>query len=214
LTERQVKLPPELRLKPVEYMNAKWGCDLPRDDPMNSSFTPALMIVVDRTIEQWLQNNKAPNELREKMWGLRPNCQNRRVFSALQPGAGTTAKPVVVIVPHYRARPLDGVWATAPYLHNGSVPTLHHMLLPQRGRPPVFCVGSRQFDPEMVGLVIDNKPCAAGLTRFDTTELGNSNLGHSFEGSETDKRYLRAGVVGPELTGPERDALVEYLKTL
>jgi hypothetical protein len=66
----------------------------------------------------------------------------------------------------------------------------------------------------MVGLVIDNKPCAAGLTRFDTTELGNSNLGHSFEGSETDKRYLRAGVVGPELTGPERDALVEYLKTL
>ena len=43
-----------------------------------------------------------------------------------------------LVKPHYRARPLDGVWATAPYLHNGSVPTLEDMLKPQAERPSKF----------------------------------------------------------------------------
>ncbi|WP_346659235.1 hypothetical protein [Bradyrhizobium sp. CW7] len=73
---------------------------------------------------------------------------------------------VLALEPQYRARPLDGVWATAPYLHNGSVPTLKDMLLPQGRRPNSFCVGSRKFDPVGVGLVAKvraNDACAAGL---------------------------------------------------
>ena len=117
-------------------------------------------------------------------------------------------------VNHYRARPLDGVWATAPYLHNGSVPTMQDMLIPQDKRPKEFCVGSRQFDPVKVGLATkDGEPCGA-WTSFDTRQLGNSNAGHSFEGTETNPKKLPNGIVGPELKKRERDALVEYLKTL
>lgn len=133
----------------------------------------------------------------------------------LQPGEGATGKPVIVTAPRYRARPLDGVWATAPYLHNGSVPTLNDMLLPQDKRPAVFCVGSREFDPVAVGLKgAVRETCDPGFSRLDTTQLGNSNQGHSFQGTETDTKKLPPGVIGPELTPSERNALVEYLKTL
>src|SRR4051795_1200844 len=55
----------------------------------------------------------------------------------------------------HRARPLNGVWATAPYLHNGSVPSLYWMLKPQSERPRSFCQGARDFDPEQVGFRVD-----------------------------------------------------------
>ncbi|WP_433994183.1 hypothetical protein [Bradyrhizobium japonicum] len=112
---------------------------------------------------------------------------------------------------------MDGVWATAPYLHNGSVPPLRDMLVPHAKRPMSFCVGSRAFDPVNVGLATkaqSSESCAAGLTNFDVSLLGNSNRGHSFEGKETDLRKLPPGIIGPELTDAERRALVEYLKTL
>ncbi len=51
----------------------------------------------------------------------------------------------------YVARRLDGIWATAPYLHNGSVPTLHDLLLPANERPASFAIGHRNFDPVRVG---------------------------------------------------------------
>ncbi len=51
------------------------------------------------------------------------------------------------LVPAYKARPLDGIWATAPYLHNGSVPTLADLLKAPDERPKTFRVGSREFDP-------------------------------------------------------------------
>ncbi|WP_349510094.1 hypothetical protein [Bradyrhizobium sp. NAS96.2] len=79
---------------------------------------------------------------------------------------------MVALEPQYRARPLDGVWATAPYLHNGSVPTLKDMLLPQGRRPGSFCVGSREYDPVNVRLVAKSLPgdgCAAGLTDFNVS---------------------------------------------
>lgn len=103
----------------------------------------------------------------------------------------------------YKARPLNGVWATAPYLHNGSVPTLYHLLLPAKDRPKSFTVGSREFDPKNVGLRTD----APGYPRFkarndDGTPVG----GNSNEGHETD--------AWAKLNDAERWALVEYLKTL
>jgi mono/diheme cytochrome c family protein len=99
----------------------------------------------------------------------------------------------------YRARTLHGVWATAPYLHNGSVPSLDELLKPQSERVPKFFVGSRSFDPRKVGFESER---ASGGTELDTGLLGNANIGH--EGP----------AFGTNLDEDERKALIEFLKTL
>ena len=89
--------------------------------------------------------------------------------------------------------------------------------MPKAAQIHSFCVGSRQFDPVNVGVVTkagSSDACAPGLTNFDVSLLGNSNRGHSFEGTETDIHRLPPGVIGPQLTDDERRSLVEYLKTL
>ncbi len=96
----------------------------------------------------------------------------------------------------YKARPLNGVWATAPFLHNGSVPTLWDLLLPPSQRPATFYVGNRELDPVKVGFVSSEGP---NTTRFDTRIRGNRNIGHEF---------------GIDLSEDDRMALIEYLKTL
>ncbi|WP_409524734.1 di-heme-cytochrome C peroxidase [Nitrincola sp. MINF-07-Sa-05] len=96
----------------------------------------------------------------------------------------------------YRARPLNGVWATGPFLHNGSVPTLWDMLLPPDQRPESFHVGSRELDPVNVGFVSQEGP---RTMHFDTTIAGNTNVGHVF---------------GADLSDEEKEALLEYLKSL
>lgn len=98
----------------------------------------------------------------------------------------------------YKSRPLDGVWATAPFLHNGSVPTLYDLLLPAEQRPKSFRVGTREFDPVRVGYRTDEAPGNGFL--FDTSKRGNGNMGHEY------------GVA--KLSDEQRWALVEYMKTL
>ena len=218
LTERRVYLPESLGVAAIDHLNKVGNCKLLPEEAADAPYVLALMAVVDKTIEQWFVDNGTPENVRTKMRGPRLNCQNTRVFVAARTHSeGKVDQDVLSIAPHYRARPLDGVWATAPYLHNGSVPTLTDMLVPQDKRPKKFCVGSREFDPVHVGLVRktnESDPCAAGLTDFDVSPLGNSNRGHSFEGKETNVRKLPAGVVGPELSDDDRRSLVEYLKTL
>jgi mono/diheme cytochrome c family protein len=220
LTERRVNLPAALGLRPIAHLNKQGSCELPGEEPdpapgetLNTPFVLALMAVVDRTIAQWFDDTPQARQFEKAMRGPRRNCQNRRVFRTVRRIDSETARPEIHTVAHYRARPLDGVWATAPYLHNGSVPTLQDMLKPQHERPKVFCVGNRQFDPVKVGLAAMPDGCGP-YTRFDADGLGNSNLGHSFEGKETDVKKLPNGVIGRGLTQDERDALVEYLKTL
>jgi hypothetical protein len=227
LTERRVNLPVSLGLRPVAHLNSQKAqensrsCELPGEEPPTTSdetlsapFVLALMAVVDRTIAQWFADHPTSDDLQKKMRGPRPNCQNRRVFRTVRRVDSETARPELAVVPHYRARPLDGVWATAPYLHNGSVPTLQDMLTPQHLRPKTFCVGSRQFDPVKVGLAQPEGAACGAYTSFDTSKTGNSNLGHSFEGTEPDPTKLPNGIIGPALSKENRDALVEYLKTL
>ena len=97
----------------------------------------------------------------------------------------------------YKARPLEGIWSTAPYLHNGSVPTLYALLQAPADRPKTFYVGSRLFDPKHVGY--DTRPVAPGNSFvFDTSLVGNSNKGHDYG-------------VGA-LSETERLELLEYLK--
>jgi hypothetical protein len=77
----------------------------------------------------------------------------------------------------YRARPHDGVWATPPFLHNGSVPNLYQMLVPASKRSPRFYLGSTRFDPVHVGYETIQFD---GAFEMDTTLPGNSNAGHEF----------------------------------
>ena len=93
----------------------------------------------------------------------------------------------------YKARPLNGIWATAPYLHNGSVRNLTELLSPEK-RKPQFHVGSTVYDVDNVGFVDD-----PDFPLFDATVPGNLNTGHLF---------------GAELTPGQKADLIEYLKSL
>ena len=96
----------------------------------------------------------------------------------------------------YSARTIKGSWATAPYLHNGSVLNLWELLLPAKLRTPIFYVGSHQYDVEKLGYVSDDK-----MTKFVVATPGNSNQGHEGE------KY------GTNINDDERKDLLEYLKT-
>ncbi len=152
----------------------------------------------------------------------------------------TTAKPYDSLLA-YKGRALNGIWATAPYLHNGSVPTLYDLLLPQKRqsgdskdseyRPEQFLVGSREFDPDRVGF----KREGYDGFKFDTTRPGNSNAGHEYgarltmlwpDGTTVDKtlnmtkdQCKRMEPIGQcrvlePLTKDQRLDLIEYLKDL
>lgn len=95
----------------------------------------------------------------------------------------------------YASRRLNGIWATAPYLHNGSVPTLYDLLLPAAERPQTFTLGSRDYDPKNIGFESD--PNNDKLFKYDITLTGNSNKGHEY---------------GVDLKKSERYDLLEYLK--
>lgn len=100
----------------------------------------------------------------------------------------------------YANHPLDGIWLRAPYLHNGSVPTLRDLLKPANMRPATFYRGNDIYDARDVGFV-SNVETANGRTffKFETSDRGNSNGGHLY---------------GVELPENEKSALIEYMKTL
>jgi hypothetical protein len=114
----------------------------------------------------------------------------------------------------YAATPLSGVWANYPYLHNGSVPTLYHLLGPVSERPRIFEVmAARRFDHDRVGQYLYRDASYArvgelelfrryGADRdwFNTSREGSGNGGHDFW------RLIQ--------TDANRRALIEYLKTL
>jgi mono/diheme cytochrome c family protein len=114
----------------------------------------------------------------------------------------------------YAATPLTGVWANYPYLHNGSVPTLFHLLGPVSERPRIFCVlAARHFDRDRVGQMLYPDP--------DDGRLGELRLLRRFG---TDRNWFNAdregcGNGGHDMwsrirTDENRRALIEYLKTL
>ncbi len=114
----------------------------------------------------------------------------------------------------YKARPLNGVWATAPFLHNGSVSSLYQLLLPDTEREMSFDVGSKNFDVKNVGFL----PSEAGNRfKFDALDSagkpipGNGNHGHSgslYTATRTQDEGWR------NFTDEERYQLIEYMKTL
>jgi hypothetical protein len=107
--------------------------------------------------------------------------------------------------PVYKAGPRDGIWAAGPFLHNGSVPNLYELLLPAAERSKAFYLG-RDFDPVKVGVDTSGN---SGKYLFDTSLVGNSNAGHSFEDGPMTK-----GVIGRGFSDAERWELIEYLKSI
>jgi mono/diheme cytochrome c family protein len=123
-----------------------------------------------------------------------------------RPGKGYPAQ----MTGGYQAPPLDGVWATAPYFHNGSVPTVYHVLN-SKARPKLFTrsyrTGKDDYDPVKLGWKITplerapgpDVPAIARRKVYDTSQPGRGNGGHRF---------------GDKLTEDQRMAVIEYLKTL
>jgi hypothetical protein len=100
----------------------------------------------------------------------------------------------------YPAKPLAGIWATAPYLNNGSVANMWDLLTPPDARPKTFFLGSREYDVEKLGYRTTPDPNApAPAWEFKTSETGNSNGGH---------------VYGINLSDDDKSALIEFLKKL
>ncbi len=114
--------------------------------------------------------------------------------------------PVVTEPVGYMAPPLDGIWASAPYFHNGSVPTLWHVLNVNE-RPTVWKRTEDGYDTDRIGLEVaefDNLPegiydLRVRRTYFDTTQFSKSAAGHDFP---------------EQLTHEQKLAVLEYLKTL
>lgn len=106
----------------------------------------------------------------------------------------------------YKARPLDGIWATPPFLHNGSVPNLFQLLSPVVERDTRFWVGNFEYDPQRAGFLTSE---FKGGFLFDTRVTGNGNRGHEFRDG-----CRNEGVIGRYLEPQERYALIEYLKVM
>ncbi len=99
----------------------------------------------------------------------------------------------------YANHPLDGIWLRAPYLHNGSVPTMRDLLEPPESRPKAFYRGYDVFDQVKLGFVSDVAEADGQVfTRYDTSVQGNANTGH---------------IYGTTLSDDDKRAIVEYLKT-
>lgn len=103
----------------------------------------------------------------------------------------------------YASMPLDGIWARAPYLHNGSVPTLWDLLKDPKDRPQKFWRGYDVYDSQNVGFISDRRAERGGGTFFDTSRRGNGNEGHS---------GWSYGTTG--LTEDQKRDLLEYVKSL
>ncbi|KZN59861.1 hypothetical protein N473_02795 [Pseudoalteromonas luteoviolacea CPMOR-1] len=175
-------------------------------DSATNNFALALGAVVEETNQQWFRQNYTSDEWQQKLEGGRPNCL-KHSFA-------------------YKARPLNGIWATAPYLHNGSVPSLYSLLSEPHERPTFVELGRLEFDPINVG-VSQGKYVNAlnqrsnlrpanqtddyqnGYFILDTRQAGNLNTGHAFTND-----HSVPGKIGRKLNHEEKMALIEYLKTL
>ena len=151
------------------------------------------------------------NSCRSTRWGLTAcgSIRSRRCSATATSSAGSAQlddKKVVTDPGGYVAPPLDGIWASAPYLHNGSVPTLWHLFHADE-RPVVWQRSEDGYDQQNVGLEVTTMtelPATAKTGRdkrryFDTRLFGKSSVGHTFPDA---------------LDEPEKQAVIEYLKTL
>lgn len=176
-----------------QYVNVSVGDILiDRRAPVSALLTRVTQgVVATPEPDKWFLQSWA-----EWAYNLATGFRDNKIKASIKHGdydPDTTANPVASLK-SYKSRPLNGIWATAPYLHNGSVPTLYDLLLPKKRpgdpdggeyRPDEFEVGSREFDPVNVGF----KSSGYGGFVFNTRGIkdekggytkGNSNAGHEY----------------------------------
>jgi mono/diheme cytochrome c family protein len=145
---------------------------------------------------------------RERLWSWNEGAARRS--NEIVRSFGIERKGLVEENPKgYIAAFLDGIWLRAPYLHNGSVPTLRDLLEPVAKRPQVFYRGYDVYDPIDVGFIsLESQAKRLGAswdavkavaTPYDVRWRSNGNMGHEY---------------GVSLPAGDKDALIEYLKTL
>ncbi|MCL6415079.1 di-heme-cytochrome C peroxidase [Aestuariirhabdus sp. Z084] len=174
---------------------------MPEDAPVAMILTATTSgVVATPDADKWW-----PRRMAEWLYSLVMTLKENPVKQSEKVGeyaADTTAQPFNSLLA-YRARSLNGIWATAPYLHNGSVPSLYDLLLPATAgencpetRPKQFVVGAREFDPDRVGFI------SAGYDGFifDTSIRGNFNTGHEYGACDMSEQ--------------DRWDLVEFMKSL
>lgn len=172
--------------------------------PLGKEEKVTTMLTTVTVGQLWNKRGEVAGAGLRSVLGLNPPPQ------VAQPAAPVTTAPTrrelcedaVSDILGYKARPLNGIWATAPYLHNGSVATLYDLLLPPADRKG-FYVGSREFDPIDVGYVrTKTSPDDFFLNPFTPAggpAWGDSNEGHDYNNAQ--------------FTPRQRRALVEYMKT-
>lgn len=201
---------------------------MPTPFPETGSVLPALSTAVAGVIEESKRHESLPPANMDNPIKTTARYVDFEPISKYQPKESLSG---------YKARPLNGIWATAPYLHNGSVPSLYELFMPSCSdaeiasgktcRPNRFTLGVRELDAVKVGFVQRDPAQYPGLFVFDTSLPSNSNKGHEFTAGVTPVFVLDAqghpvkdaqGKPQMKKLNPisdhQRLALVEYLKTL
>lgn len=163
-------------------------------------FGAAAFEIVGRVKAAYYRDNNIPKETQDQ-WegkGMRPNATFRTPLLDYDKYPDTKHHGI------YRAKTLKGIWATAPYLHNGSVPTIYDLLRPAERRPRKFKLGTKEYDPAKLGYVTDGPrfrvPPGMKVFELDTHQPGNWNTGHEWW-------------FYPDLDDEKRYDIIEFLKT-
>jgi len=159
-------------------------------------FAAAAFTILERLKRQYYVQNAVPEQTQAEWEGRsrRPAPRMRSTLADADKYADSRGGRV------YPAKPLAGIWATAPYLNNGSVANMWDLLTAPESRPTKFSLGSREYDSEKLGYVTSPNPTSpAPAWEFDTTKPSNSNAGH---------------VYGTRLPDDDKWALIEFLKAL
>jgi mono/diheme cytochrome c family protein len=155
--------------------------------------------ISEHTQRNWLYtDHKGPEWIRDTYSDLKTQTEGAaNGYPSVPPQSG------------YVSRELAGIWATAPYLHNNSVPTLWDLLQPASRRPQIFAMGTLDYDHQKIGTLQrpeNERPTVCNgdykwdeNTCFDTRRTGNSNTGHEY---------------GVKLSDSQKMDLIEYLKIL
>ena len=163
-------------------------------------FGIAAFEVVKKVKAAYYRDNETPLEVQAE-WearATRPPAQFRAPLLEYEKFPDTRERGI------YRAKTLKGIWATAPFLHNGSVPSVFDLLLPEERRPKTFPLGTKEFDPAKLGFVVDGPrfttPPGMIPFTFETRRTGNWNTGHEWW-------------FYPDLDDATRYDIIEFLKT-
>jgi mono/diheme cytochrome c family protein len=156
--------------------------------------TEALRRITENVAQRKFRELGVPQDVQDRMRAGKPNDWGYH-YDDGKPG------PV-----GYRAHLLTAIWATPPYLHNGSVRNMYELLSPAEERSATFYTGNLEYDPVRMGY---RSEAYEGAFLFDSALPGNSNAGHEFRTAPPHT----GGVIGRTLTSDERFELIEYLKT-